>query len=126
MPSIEALTSAALSAALDLAAREQALVASNIAHANADGHVPLHVSFDASLARAREAFADKGWLDPVAVQGIEPQLEAAAAGAVVSAAARVDGEMVALARNAVQFQALAQGLSRHLGLLALAAGDGRR
>jgi hypothetical protein len=34
--------------------------------------------------------------------------------------------MVELARNTVRFQALAQGMSRHLGLLALAAGDGRR
>lgn len=126
MPCIEALTSAALSAALDLAAREQALIAANVANANGEGHVPKHVSFDASLARARETLADKGWLDAAAVQGIEAQIEPALADAGRTAKARVDSEMVELARNAVQFQALAQGLSRHLGLLALAAGDGRR
>lgn len=126
MPSIEALTSTALAAALDLAAREQALVAANIANANGDRYVPAHVSFHASLARARESLADKGWLDAAAVQAIEPQIEAATAAPGPSADVRVDAEMVELARNAVRFQALAQGLSRHLGLLALAAGDGRR
>lgn len=126
MPSIEAMTSAALGAALDLAAREQALAAANIANANSEAYVPLHVSFDASLARAREALADQGRLDPAAVQEMQPRLQATPPVTGWSAQVRVDSEMVALARNAVQFQALAQGLSRHLGLLALAAGDGKR
>jgi flagellar basal-body rod protein FlgB len=86
----------------------------------------MHVAFDASLARARAALADKGWLDPAAVQDMQPRLEAAAPGWTGSTSGRVDSEMVTLARNALQFQALAQGLSRHLGLLALAAADGRR
>jgi flagellar basal-body rod protein FlgB len=60
------------------------------------------------------------------VQGIEAQVEPATRGPGQPVQARLDAEMVALARNAVRFQALAQGMSRHLGLLALAAGDGRR
>jgi flagellar basal-body rod protein FlgB len=39
---------------------------------------------------------------------------------------QLDAEMSELARNAVEYQALVQGLSRHLGLMALAAADGRR
>jgi flagellar basal-body rod protein FlgB len=35
-------------------------------------------------------------------------------------------EVTELARNAVHFQALTQALSRHLGMLALAAADGRK
>jgi flagellar basal-body rod protein FlgB len=39
---------------------------------------------------------------------------------------QLDAEMADLARTAVDFQALTQALSRHLGLLALAAADGRK
>lgn len=123
---IESVTTAALSAALDTASRRHAAVASNIANANAEGYVPLRLSFDAHLAEAQSALREKGALDMGAAQSLRAEPEPALDAAGLPTRVQVDAEMTELARNAVQFQALAQGLSRHLGLLALAAGDGRR
>jgi flagellar basal-body rod protein FlgB len=53
---------------------------------------------------------------------LEPMLD----GAGVAARVQLDAEMAELASNSVHFQALLQGLSRHLSIQALAAGDGRK
>lgn len=123
---IEAVTTAALSAALETAARRHAAVAANIANAGTQGYVPVRVSFDDHLADARAALREKGALDMAAVESLRAEIEPMLDAAGEPAAIQVDAEMTELARNAVQFQALAQGLSRHLGLLALAAADGRK
>jgi flagellar basal-body rod protein FlgB len=123
---IEAVTTAALSAALETAARRQAAVAANIANASTDGYVPMRVPFDTHLAQAREMFRDKGALDLAAVESLRVEAEPVLDAAGQPAAVQLDVEMTELARNAVQYQALTQGLARHLGLLALAAADGRK
>lgn len=123
---IEAVTTAALSAALETAARRQAALAANIANASTPGYIPLQLSFDAHLDEARSILRDRGALDLAAVETLraEPQPVLDAAGQ--PAAVQLDAQMSELARNAVEYQALLQGLSRHLGVLALAAADGRR
>ncbi|HET8748741.1 MAG TPA: flagellar basal body protein, partial [Ramlibacter sp.] len=98
----------------------------NIANASTPGYVPQQVSFDAHLAEARAVLGEKGALDLAAVETLradpEPMFDAAGQPAPV----QLDAQMSELARNGVEYQALVQGLSRHLALLALAAGDGRR
>jgi flagellar basal-body rod protein FlgB len=127
MPShIEALTTSALSTALESASRRHAAIAANVANANVEGYVPLRMSFEAHLAEAAAVLRDKGVLDPAAIETLRGELEPSLDAAGEPAKVQLDAEMGELARNAVQFQALAQGLSRHLGLLALAASDGRR
>jgi flagellar basal-body rod protein FlgB len=123
---IEAITTAALSAALETANRRQAAVAANIANASTPGYVPQQVSFDAHLAEARTVLREKGVLDLAAVDSLRARAEPVVDASGQPAAIQLDAEMSALARNGVEYQALVQGLSRHLGLLALAAGDGRR
>jgi flagellar basal-body rod protein FlgB len=123
---IEAVTTAALAAALDTAARRHAAIAGNIANAATQGYVPVRISFDAQIEEARAMLREKGTLDMAAVASLQGSAEPVANVGGQAAAVQVDEEMVELARNALQFQALAQGLSRHLGLLALAAGDGRK
>jgi flagellar basal-body rod protein FlgB len=123
---IEAITTAALSAALETASRRQAAVAANIANASTPGYVPQQVSFEAHLAEARSALRDKGVLDLAAAESLRARAEPMLDAAGQPAAVQLDAEMSELARNGVEYQALVQGLSRHLGLLALAAGDGRR
>jgi flagellar basal-body rod protein FlgB len=123
---IEAITTAALSAALETASRRQAAVAANIANASTPGYVPQQVSFEAHLAEARSALRDKGVLDLAAAESLRAEAEPMLDVAGQPAAVQLDAEMGELARNGVEYQALVQGLSRHLGLLALAAGDGRR
>lgn len=120
---IESMTTAALSSALDLAVRRHTLTASNIAHAGTEGYQALRLPFEAHLEEARTQRA-AGFLDQ---RGLETLRSVADVGAEsTQASVQVDLEMTELARNAVRFQELVQGLSRHLSLLALAAGDGRR
>ena len=125
-PSLEAITTAALSAALDIAGARHAAIAANIAQANVEGFVPARPSFEAQLAQARDVLRERGWLDAFAIDALhappQPQDDAGVAAAPV----QIDLETMELARNALHFQALTQGLSRHLSLLALAAADGRK
>lgn len=123
---LEAVTTAALSAALDAASRRHALIATNIANANTDGYAPGRLSFEAQLQEAQAALGERGRLDEAGLGLLrslaQTRPESAAAGEPV----KIDVEMAQLAHNAVQFQALTQGLARHLSLLALAAADGRK
>lgn len=121
--SIEAITTAALSAALDAASRRHEVLAANIAHANAEGFVPLRASFEAQFDHARAVLSDRNFLDASAVDTLrQPPTVVEGDGGPV----RLDVETAELARNAVQHQALTTALSRHLSLQFLAAGDGRR
>jgi flagellar basal-body rod protein FlgB len=122
---IESVTTAALSAALDAASRRQAVTAANIANASTEGYLPLRLSFDAQLADARAAVGQRGWIDEAALEQLRGMREVAAEPASTGPVT-LDGEMTELARNSVQFQALLQGVSRHLSLMALAAADGRK
>lgn len=123
---IESITTAALSAALETAGRRQAAVAANIANASTPGYVPLQLSFDEHLAEARSVLREKGVLDLATVETLRAQPQPVFDAAGQPAPVQLDAQMSELARNAVEYQALVQGLSRHIGLLALAAADGRR
>ncbi len=127
MPShIEAITTSALSAALDAAKRRQAAVAANIANANSTAYTPMHVSFGEQLAEAQAAFRQNGWLDPSHLEAIRGTLAELLDESGQPARVQLDAEMTELARNAVEFQTVAQALSRHLGMMALAVADGRK
>lgn len=123
---LESVTTAALSAAMSAGMHRQGAVAANIANAHTEGYVPLRLAFDASLADAREALREKGSLEPAQVASLRGELEPSLDASGAPGRVRLDEQMVELAGNAVHFQALAQGLSRHLSIQALAAGDGRR
>ena len=123
---IEAVTTGALSAALSAGAARQTAIAANIANAGTEGYVPMHVSFDAAIEEAREALRQRGSLDPSHLASLRGQVEPSLDGAGVATPVQLDAEMAELAGNSVHFQALLQGLSRHLSILALAAADGRK
>ncbi|MNL49194.1 hypothetical protein D3C87_1721090 [compost metagenome] len=53
---------------------------------------------------------------------MEPALDASGQPATV----QLDVQAAEMARNAVQYQALLKGLSRHMAILSMAAGDGRK
>ena len=127
MPShIEAITTAALSAALDAASRQHAVTAANIANAGAAGFTPLRLAFDEQLAAARLVLRERGLLDAGAIETLRGLRETVPAAAVPGETVQLDVEMAELARNAVHFQALTQGVARHLSILAMAAADGRK
>lgn len=123
---IEALTTAALSAALDAASLRHAAVAANIANAGTEGYVPVRVSFDERLEEARAALRDRGTMESSHLDVLRGRLQSMLDATGEPARVQVDVEMTELARNSVHFQVLTQSLSRHLGMLALAAADGRK
>ena len=123
---IEALTTSALSAALDAASRRHAVIAANIANANSEDYVPLRLQFDQRIEEARDALREGQWLGAGVMEPLRGAVEPAGDPPAADSRARLDGEMAELARNSVHFQALTQGLSRHLAMLALAAADGRK
>ncbi len=121
--SIEAVTTAALSAALESSVRRHTAVAANIANANTERYVPLQVNFDARLEDARAALREGAWLEAGSVNALKGELEA---GPDITQRVQVDMQMAEMARNTVHFQALTQAVSRHLAMLAMAAADGRK
>lgn len=123
---VETVTTAALSAALDAASRRQALVAANIANAAAEGYVPQRLSFEARLEDARSVVRERGFLDAAGIESLRSLAQLPAEATSGATGVQLDTEMAELARTAVQFQALVQGVTRHLAMLALAAADGRK
>lgn len=123
---IEAVTRSVLAMALDAASLRQQAIAANIANANAAGYVPQRVSFEDQLADARRSMAQTGRLDTFALGDVRPRIEAAMDTQGQASPVQLDVEAADMARNAVQYQALVKGLSRHFAILSMAAGDGRK
>ena len=119
---VESVTTAALSAALGAALQRHAVAATNIANANVEGHIPLRLSFDAHVEEARTGLRQAGRLTQADVDLLRAPLVLHEDPGEV----QVDDEMGNLARSALDFQTLAQGLSRHLSMMALAVSEGRR
>ena len=112
---IEALTVPSLLAALDAAQLRQQVIATNVARAGEPGRQPLRVTFEQALAST--SAGHRASLQPT----ILPAASSALDGLV-----RLDEELVAMARNATHQQALLRVLDQHLGVIALAIGEGRR
>jgi flagellar basal-body rod protein FlgB len=123
---IEAVTRSALALALDAASLRQQAIAANIANANAIGYVPQRVSFEAQLADVRRSMDAGGRVDAFALSQVRPRLEPAVDGSGAPNQVQLDVEAAEMARNAVHYQALVKGLSRHFAILSMAAGDGRK
>lgn len=123
---LEALTTATLSMAMNAAVLRQQAIAANIANANTLGYAPVKLAFESYLEEARRAVREKGSVDSFSLAGVRMELQPALDAQGQPAKVQLDTEMAELARNAVQYQALTQGLSRHLSILATAVADGRR
>lgn len=117
-PPVQALTVAALSVALDAALIRQQVIAHNIANAHTEGFRAQRVTFDVSLAAAQTHEAPP----PLQFDArIEPQT-----GVSIDGAVRLDAEVAAMAQNHVHYQTLLKALNRHLSVLSIAIGDGKR
>ena len=124
--SLEAMTTATLSKALEAASLRQQAIAANVANVNTEGYGPLKLSFEAQLEEASASLRERGSVAPDDLRALHLALEPDLAPDGAPRAIELDAEVAAMARNAVQYQALAQGLSRHFALLAAAAADGRK
>ena len=115
MSGIDPLTVPSLLAAIDAALVRQQVIASNVANAGVASRPALRVSFAQSFSAAQGRPAST--LDAV----IRP-----APSSSLDMAARVDAELVSMARNSMHHQALLRVLDRHLAVMGLAVSDGRR
>jgi flagellar basal-body rod protein FlgB len=123
---IHSITTTALALAMDAAALRQQAIAANIANHSTEGYVPQQVDFAAQMAQARRSLDETGRLDAAALAEIQPHLWPVLDANGLPAKVQLDEQMADMAQNAVRFQALAKGLSRHLSVLALAVNDGKR
>ena len=114
--SIEAVTTASLSLALDADTLRQQVIAANIANADVPGYTAKTISFDTVMA---DAFGD---VRVPALDGhVLPRLDATGSPHAV----QIDGEMADLALNQLQYQTLIAGLNKHLSILSTAIADGK-
>lgn len=118
---VEATTTRLLGLALQAASLRQQAAAANVVQGGSPAWRPLQVQFESRLEHARQDHAARGLVQAHSLEGAVPQLEAGEPTGVV-----LDAELARMAGYLVHAQALLQGLGRHLGLLALAAADGRR
>jgi flagellar basal-body rod protein FlgB len=123
---MEAVTSAALSLALDAAVMRQQAIATNIANANTAGYVRQTISFDRQLEQIRSNWQAGGGLRPDALRNVTLRLEPAGAPADIQGGVQLDTEMVDMAQNAVQYQTLLKGLIRHYAILSSAISEGKK
>lgn len=126
---IEAITQASLSLALDAASLRHQAIARNIANAATDGYTPVDVGFSAQMDSARAQLAQGRPLDArqvasMAEEGVRMQPAVGADGLPVRV--QLDSEVARMAQNAVHYQALLKGLSRHMAILSTAVSDGKR
>ena len=122
MPSLESVTTATLAKALDAAMLRQQAIASNLANAGSADYVPLRVAFEAQLAQARDNLQARGSASSADIAALQPELETDAN----AAGLQPDLQLADMARNALHYQALIQGLARHLELLSAAVAEGRK
>ena len=121
---VETVTRSLLSAALDLAARRHEVSASNIANAATEGFVPQRLGFQSHVEQARDEWRRDGRVASGTAESLRAMPPSLAS--LDPAGWRIDTQMAEMARNSMHYQALIQGVSRHMALLALAASDGRR
>jgi flagellar basal-body rod protein FlgB len=126
IPSLESLTTSVLAKALEGAALRQHAIAANVANANTSGFAALRVDFESQLEDARNSLRERGSVEPRDLDALRPTLAFEADGAGGPLPVQLDQQVADMARNAVHYQSLAQGLSRHFGLLAMAAAEGRK
>jgi flagellar basal-body rod protein FlgB len=107
-----------LQTSLDLRLERQNLLASNVANADTPGYVPQDLDFASAMRQAENAAGAQG-----GPAHVEPQDLTTRAGFDGN---RVDGDqaMVALAENALQYDAGAQATSKKLAILLYTASDG--
>lgn len=122
----EAITTRALSLALDAATLRQQAIASNIANANAAGYIPLRVSFNAEFDAVRRSLVDRGRTETDALGAVRMQLEPALDANGIAMPVELDAEVAALAQNTTHYQTLIRGLSRHFSMLASAVSEGKK
>ena len=123
--SIEALTTATLSLALDAASLRHQAIASNIANVNTEGYVPQHLNFSAQmdmLQNSSQGNSNDSFGLLASKLELQPMLDKDGLPAKV----QLDVEMAEMAHNAVQYQTLIKMLGKHYSIMSSAVNDGKK
>lgn len=123
---IESLTTTMLGMALDAASLRHQAISANIANMHTQDYVGLRVNFESQLEAARHSLNERGAVDPSSLRSVRPYLEPAVDMDGQALPLQLDDQVAQMTGNAVQYQALLKGLSRHLSLQMLAASDGKK
>lgn len=123
---LDNLTTASIGFALDAATLRHQAIAANIANVNVTGYMPKELSFASQMEQMQNFFASTTNSQAPNFSSLHldltPVLDANGAPAKVE----LDVEVAAMAQNAVHFQSLIKGLSRHYAILSSAVSDGKK
>jgi flagellar basal-body rod protein FlgB len=124
---LESVTSHALVSALNAASLRHQAISSNIANINVPGYRALDVSFEASWARATQELRMGRPLAAETVGSLTSAITPVGVGGdVAPPALQLDTEVSKLSLNALHYQVLVKGLSKHLSVMQTAVSDGKR
>jgi flagellar basal-body rod protein FlgB len=105
---------------LDMRREQHTLTAANLANANTPGYLAREIPFDELLGDTMAA-AERGEAGPAP----EARWMDAPSGRLDGNSVDAEREAVKMTVNSVRYNALSQGLSRHLSMLRYAASDGK-
>lgn len=117
---IDPATLQLVSRALDAGALRHQAIAQNIANAHVEGARPVRVRFEELLGQVQQSLAARQGFQAADVPSARVDTD------LSGASIELDAEMAALSSNSLQYQALLKALSRQLGIVSVAAQEGRR
>ena len=128
MALFDSSTSALVRLALDAASMRHAAIANNIANHASPGYAPQRVNFEQQLGQARQALAAGGRVQLSDFSQVRPTVERGVprTDSASGSASQLDIEMVRLAQNTLQYQALLRASGRFGTILATAINEGKR
>lgn len=120
--------SQALAAALRGAAARHKALANNVANVDTPGFIRTDVEFEGALASAlqRARRAPRRAAEAFSALPLQPRRDRSVFARADGNSVDIDREMVALARNALRYQAASEALSARIRMLRSAIQQGRR
>jgi flagellar basal-body rod protein FlgB len=122
-------TVALLERSLDYHNKRHSVIASNIANVQTPGYRPRDVSFSDALSRAGRLTRTHGMHLPVSPDsptGMPVFDDAAVQPGIDGNAVSMERQMAKMTANSLRYRAIAELISRRIGMLRYAATDGRR
>ena len=125
MSFIESITGQLVSKALDLSLQNHKVIANNIANVDTAGYRPLKMDFETTMGQLQNIAAQNGDIDSVKQALSQVSTESSATVDEMAVKVSMDQEMVKLAKNTVNYQALLGAKSKLGSLLTMAIRGGR-
>jgi flagellar basal-body rod protein FlgB len=125
MALLDSPTSALVRLALDASSLRHLALANNIANGDSPNYAPQRVDFEQQLAQVRAQLAANRSAQHADFSAVRPTLMTDAPRGSGSAVQFVDQELVKVAQNTLQYQALLRASSRYGSIMSIAVNEGR-